>query len=341
MKTIRTKILFMVLFFLAVVPFVMQAGLDRILGSEVLKIAVNSSCNFLKKHEIAIKVIGLSLFLYLGWKLVGKEIDKIKTGIKEKRRLKLERAVKTKRDDLLAKLDGKELINDSKNDPYRLTCLKIEWKQDVRNVLKDFAVPGSLVDKILILGQKYEKQYSSNPLQERTNGRTWVHGGITAAITLNAELFEKRFHWDKIYTIYHEAGHAAAYHFGIAKPNNKELNELIAECYALRAFVRNGYKDKLGDLSSSPNPYLNFEELVYYGNDVSLIQREGGEVDPLAYAGEIFHARQEKNYEKKVREAVDKLGVKRPVRRPVVSPLMASMSRFLDKSEKSGDCRVS
>jgi len=304
-KTIRTKILFTILLFSAVAPFEMQAGLGRAaFRSKILKTGARSSYNFFKKHSYVESFIvkgGLGCVLvYFSSIWLEKTVEK-----------RLERVLNAQRGKLLAKLEEKELINDSKYEGYYLTSLEPELMEEARDALKNLDIPDSLIKKMLIVGRKYEKECPSNPNRARSVGATLFFARIPYAIMFDVAFLKKASFWDKKFCFFHEAGHVAAYHEGVDEPNNKELNELTADCYALRAFTRGKNNVQLFALVHSlaihPKPYLSFEELVCYGSEMFRIQRGGGKVNPSVYARKIFDDRKEDGYKGRVRKEADRL----------------------------------
>ncbi len=300
MKTTRTKILFMVLFFSAVVPFVMQAGLDRTLGSEVLKIAANSSYNFLSKHSYVVSFIVGGGFAYLALEL-SKKMKK-RAGYH-----KLEREADDKRRELSAKVDTQELIEDPQYGGYYLTSLEQASKEEIHNALKFLDLPDSLIEKMILVGKKSKEKIDYSRSKEWVACAPHVSNefdSVPYAVIFDTNFLESASPLVKGFYFLHEGGHVAADYEGVS--TNDKSNEVIADIFALDAFIKKGKKNQLRNLANSPfvmarpDYYLSAKELIYYGEEIFDIQQEGGKLDPSAYARKISIARKKDGYKEEM-----------------------------------------
>lgn len=291
MKTTRIKVLFIILLFSAAVPSEMQASAE-------------SSCNFLKKNPIVVAaIVGCGLG-YLAWKCFEKMEKRAYRRIQQV----LEKGEDDGRRELLTKVDAQELFSDpSSNNEYYLTSLKPELVQEVRDALKSLDIPNSLVEKMLILGSTKHRTDCS---RDRDMGNTVsVHfrsNYVPYAVLIDTEFLVEATPFCKKFSFLHEGGHVKAFCTGVY--GDEELNELIADTYALDVFVRQGKKDQLRDLShdrfmiTRKRPYLSAQELVYHGEKIFDIQQKGGKLNVLSYARKIITDRKEDSYEQKIME---------------------------------------
>jgi len=288
MKITRIKILFTIFIFSAAVPSTMQvmrivsvSAKDKATSKEQ-KITTTSSSG-LSKEEFERRV-----------QIVERLVQKVDLAKKE----------------LLAKLDKQELIEGFLEKHY-LTSLEPKSVQKVCDALKALDVPDFVIEKILILGKDCKDH-------ERYNfaWTDWV-GCIPYAIVIDNEFLAKHSPFQQQFTFFHEGGHVKAASLGEAEDDNGELNEVIAEVYALAALTRMANKDNLKDLAERlhvascsmerPGVYFNSQELVYYAGKFFAAQQRGEELDVPTYARKIVADRKKDGYEQEVEQGAKKL----------------------------------
>ncbi len=314
----------MILLFSAVVPSGMQA-----MGTEVLKIGgdpvksmgsnAKNFCNSPTTRE-AVKgtVIGGALGVLL-WQLLDKTYEKWDFHQSKKR---MEKRADDRRKELLAKIDTGELL---KNDgrPYRLTSLNPEVVEKVHKSLDLLKIPKSLAEKILILGIEYEDYPEGEEISRaRALG---IHINETHvvpyAIRIDTKFLKEASSLVQEHYFDHEAGHVKAYYEGYLV-GDEEQNEVLADIYALNAFVsRRKKKNQLFDLVSDPymvakpsmvtqskGPYLSPQEWVYYEEKLSDMQQSGQKLNAPIYMQKIVADRKKSDYKEQVEQRAKELG---------------------------------
>jgi len=282
MKTTRIKIFFTLLLFSAVVPSMVQAG------------KIMAFCCRWKRFETIVR-----------------------TCLKES----LKKDVNDLGRALLAKVDTQEPQELADGSLVLLTSLNDAEKEKVHKAFDLLEIPKSLAKHILILGMKHT-DYSR---QNFSIGEVWVYGGFESilytsgcfvpyAIMLDTRFLARASDAVIEFTIIHEVGHVKA-SFEDIWQSNKELNEVIADCYALDPFVRRKNKDQLKNLGRAsffvpdrPETCLSSEELVYYGDELFGIRRKGNKFDVLAYARKIVTDRKKDGYKERIEREARKLG---------------------------------
>ena len=222
---------------------------------------------------------------------------------------------------LLAKVDTQEPQELANGFLVFLTSLNDKEKEKVHKAFDLLEIPKSLAKDILILGMKHA-DYSR---QNFSLGETWVCGGfenmlptsgcfVPYLITLDTRFLARASDSVIEFTIIHEVGHVKASFENIWQ-SNEELNELIADCYALNLFIRWKNKDQLKNLGRAsffvpdrPETNLSSEELVYYGDELFGIRQKGDKFDVLVYAQKIMTDRKKDGYKERVEREAKKLG---------------------------------
>ena len=231
------------------------------------------------------------------------KIANVEIAIKSAAQLK--RAADIMRNVLLAKVDKPEPFCLA-GEQFCLTFPKPELVTEVRDALKSLDIPDSLIEKILILGStKHKTDYSRRTLfSKNCVGRTMsVNIGsshVPFAILIDTEFLVEASSLSKKFQLLHEGGHVKAYYEGV-NVDNGELNEVIADTYALATITRRlKEKDlqvlvrKLNKERLCPHPYLNAQELVYHAEKLRAAQQEGDSVNVIAYAQKIVADRKNK-----------------------------------------------
>jgi len=112
---------------------------------------------------------------------------------------------------------------------------------------------------------------------------------------------------EKMFVFLHEGGHVKAHLSGIS--GSIELNEAIADLYALNAYVKLHGKECFRDLIEydRPLPYLNPLELIYYSDKLLLAQQKGDKIDVISYARKVVAERKKDGYKGEVMQGAKKL----------------------------------
>jgi len=305
MKTVRMKILFVIFLFSSTVPSVMQA-----MGSEILKAGSYIVQWVGRNPESLVGLVGAGFaILYLESKLLDKWDY-----------YKLEKKVNNRIEELLSKAYSQELVNgdslgykaelsgDLSKKRYLLTFLDEKLLKEARDALKFLEVPDSSIKKLLILGVKcadslQQEIYPTGTtltILDKESLRRIPYAMLVGIQSSSASI---------TFNIIHEGAHVKTCCEG-TDAVDEELNEVIADTYALDAFISK--KEDLKNLVSGhsdikPHPYLSFQELVYHGEKVFDIQQRGDKLDPLTYAQKIVVDRKENDYEKKIKTGAKKI----------------------------------
>ncbi len=321
-KTIRTKILFTILFLSATVPFEMQAGFLR---SETLKVGsglvkwLGSNAGNFRNFLKSVSDRNLIGNLKMGY-LVGGAVRCFAIGYVTKHainKLLLSKKVydflaeaDKERKKLLAKADKQEL-NTHVNNPlqYYVISLKPEVEKLAREKLRFLGVSDSLVKKIPILGMKIPDNSSSTI---RFGITTVSHFNeffrIPIAILINTEalskeplpLFARKF------VLLNQVGHVKDTESGKFKAIDNELSGVTADIYSLAILAEE--EECFQDLANNlcllfprSDPCLSAQELIYYAKQLFDTKQK----DLPAYAQEIITDRKTDGYEEKIEGGIE------------------------------------
>ncbi len=224
----------------------------------------------------------------------------------------------------LAKVDTGELIHEPFG-KYYLTSLKQKLVQEVRDALRVLDISDSFIEKIPTLGMKYIDEKKGNvtaAVARKINFFPISASGknqssTTAGILINTEVIPQSSPFMRKFHFLHEGGHVRADFLGESEFNNNpealELNEVLAEVYALVALTKvtekDDYKHFIENLCmiGSPRPYFSPRELVYYGEQFFVAKLRKEKLDMPTYARKIIADRKKNGYERKIGLGAKKL----------------------------------
>lgn len=277
------------------------------------------------------------------WYCLDKEFEKNFGGAKwywvhEFLSKKFEKEINDRKRKLLTKVEKKELFERFNGQKRYLTFLDSAFVEEVRDELRALDIPDSLIDrililgtsdsnkdiiqdetlslieKILILGKNYMKK---DGLLARVYSFFSIATTIPYAILVDTKFLAKSSPLEKKFVFLHEGGHVKSYYLGVNEDNNRELDEVMADIYALASLISGWTKGRLQSLACLgdwPYPYLSSKELVYHGEKLFDIQQRGNKVDVPTYARKIITDRKKDDYEERITQGAKKL------LEPVVEP---------------------
>ncbi len=208
---------------------------------------------------------------------------------------------------LLSFVDKAKLASISLGKFY-LTTLKPELKQEIHTALKLLDIPGSSINKLLILGSKEEgpEKIQFAAITYPIVDSCYPLFVKPYAILVDTDWAEQASSSRRKYTFLHEAGHVK--HFLEKEYFSPELNEVIAEIYALTTLVKNLKKEELlalckeKSIFSLDRPYLDKFEFTYYASQLRTAQQKDETIDVFAFAEKIIADRKKDGYEERINQ---------------------------------------